>query len=69
MDLKIDGLFTALLVFGGLIATALYGSIWLVSSLVSEPGDTYKVTEKVEPTIEIVIKENKVDTLYVYKFE
>ncbi len=46
------------------------GILFVVTLVVtSDGGKTIKSEVKIEPKIELIIKDNKVDTLYVYKIK
>ncbi len=60
-----DGLFRGLIIIGLLIGGALWGGWELVDWLFID--DAIKTTEPITPEIEIIVKDNVVDTLYVYR--
>lgn len=62
LDFEISGnvLFIFLVLF-----TVLIGVPMLVYSLIDKP--VLKSPTKIEPTIELIINDNRVDTVYVYK--
>lgn len=64
---KIDlsGIIPFFLICGILIGLACWGGYELVDWLFID--DAIKVTEPIKPEIEIIIKDNVIDTLYVYR--
>jgi hypothetical protein len=68
MDLKLDGLFTILIGAGVLIGIVVGSIIYGIVYFVSDDCGVIKVSEPIEPKIELFVTEdNKVDTLYVYE--
>jgi len=62
---NLDGVFTALLMGGLFIGLVLWGSWELIDWIFID--DAIKTTSPMVPEIELIIKDNKVDTLYVYR--
>lgn len=62
---NLDGVFTALIVGGLFVGLALWGSWELIDWVFID--DAIKTTSPIAPEIELIIKDNKVDTLYVYR--
>jgi hypothetical protein len=60
-----DGVFTALLVGGLFIGLVLWGAWELIDLIFID--DAIKTTSPLVPEIELIVKDNKVDTLYVYR--
>ena len=60
-----DGVFTALVVGGLLIGLILWGAWELIDLIFID--DAIKTTSPLVPEIELIVKDNKVDTLYVYR--
>ena len=60
-----DGVFTALVVGGLFIGLVLWGAWELIDLIFID--DAIKTTSPMVPEIELIIKDNKVDTLYVYR--
>lgn len=60
-----DGVFTALVVGGLFIGLAVWGAWELIDWAFID--DAIKTTSPMVPEIELIIKDNKVDTLYVYR--
>lgn len=67
MDIKLDGLFTSLIIFGAAIVLAIWGIVGLVDWIWVDDG--IRVDKPVTPELELIIKDNKVDTVYVYRFD
>ena len=65
MDFRLDGLISALIIFGVLIGAALWGAWELIDWLFID--DAIKVSKPITPEIELIVKDNVVDTLYVYR--
>lgn len=63
--IKLDGLVTVLFGFGLIFGLALW-SIWGLIDLFFISEDI-RSDKPIKPEIELVIKDNKVDTVYVYK--
>lgn len=62
---NLDGVFTALVVIGLFIGLVLWGAWELIDLIFID--DAIKTTSPMVPEIELIIKDNKVDTLYVYR--
>jgi len=60
-----DGVFTALLMGGLFIGLAVWGAWELIDWILID--DAIKTTSPIVPEIELIIQDNKVDTLYVYR--
>ena len=60
-----DGVFTALVVGGLFIGLVLWGAWELIDLIFID--DAIKTTSPMVPEIELIVKDNKVDTLYVYR--
>ena len=54
-----------LIYLGEAIASVIIGSIWFITWLASD--ESIKSNKPIKPEIQLVIKNNKVDTLYIYK--
>lgn len=67
MNINFGNLFLALVLFGALIMGAIWGCWELIDWLWID--DAIKVTEPLNPELEIIVKDNVVDTLYVYRLE
>ena len=61
MDINLSGMFTALILFGATIVLV----VWGVTSFFTD--DAIKSDKPIVPEIELIIKDNKVDTVYVYR--
>jgi hypothetical protein len=61
----LDGLFSALVIFGLIIG----GVYWVGWELIDWLwiDDAIKVSKPITPEIEIIVRDNVVDTLYVYR--
>ncbi len=64
---SLDGLFTYLILFGAAIVLAIWGIIGLIDWIWVDDG--FRVDKPVTPEVELIIKDNKVDTVYVYRFD
>lgn len=62
---NLSGMFTALIVIGLLIGGVLWGAWELIDWLWID--DAIKVTKPIKPELQIVVKDNIIDTLYVYR--
>lgn len=62
---NLDGLVSALVVGGLFIGLAVWGAWELIDWIFID--DAIKTTSPMVPEIELIIKDNKVDTLYVYR--
>jgi hypothetical protein len=62
---NLDGLVSALIFAGLFIGLAVWGSWELIDWIFID--DAIKTTTPIVPEIELIIKDNKVDTLYVYR--
>jgi len=60
-----DGLIPSLIIFGAMIVAVIWGCWELVDLFFID--DAIRTTEPIIPEIELVVKENVVDTLYVYR--
>lgn len=60
-----NGVFTALVVGGLFIGLVLWGAWELIDLIFID--DAIKTTSPLVPEIELIIKDNKIDTLYVYR--
>jgi hypothetical protein len=60
-----DRFFTALVVEGLFIGLAVWGAWELIDWIFID--DAIRTTSPMVPEIELIIKDNKVDTLYVYR--
>jgi hypothetical protein len=60
-----DRFFTALVVVGLFIGLAVWGAWELIDWIFID--DAIRTTSPMVPEIELIIKDNKVDTLYVYR--
>jgi hypothetical protein len=60
-----DGVFTALVVGGLFIGLSVWGAWELIDWIFID--DAIRTTSPMVPEIELIIKDNKVDTLYVYR--
>jgi CHASE2 domain-containing sensor protein len=65
MSPNFDGVITALIIIGMVIVATLWGFWELIDWLFID--DAIRSTEPLIPDIELVIKDNKVDTVYVYR--
>lgn len=65
MDIKLDGLFEALIVFGVVFGLSVWGIWELIDWLWID--DAIRVSSPIRPELEIVVKDNVVDTIYVYR--
>jgi hypothetical protein len=54
--------FFAVGIFCAVLAAIIMGAIWFFVS-----SDEIKSEKRIEPKIELIIKDNKVDTLFIYK--
>jgi hypothetical protein len=61
----LDGLVSGLITIGVLIIVVIWGGWELIDWLFID--DAIKVTEPIVPELEIIVKDNVVDTLYVYR--
>lgn len=61
----LDGLVSGLITIGILIVVVIWGGWELIDWLFID--DVIKVTEPLVPELEIIVKDNVVDTLYVYR--
>lgn len=50
---------------GAAVASIIIGSIWFVTWLASD--DSIRTDKPIKPELELIIKDNKVDTVYVYR--
>lgn len=64
---SLDGILETLIAFGVLIGLSVWGLFSLYSHYLV--NHDIKVKKPLVPTIELVIENNKVDTLYVYKIK
>ncbi len=62
---NLDGMFTMLIIIGLAIGLAVWGGYELVYHLFIDHA--IKVTEPIQPELEIIVKDNVIDTLYVYR--
>lgn len=62
---NLDGLVPTLVGFGVVIALALWGCWELIDWLLID--DAIRSTTPIVPEIELVVKDNVVDTIYVYR--
>jgi len=62
---NLDGLFSGLVVFGLIIGGGFCMGLELIDWLWID--DAIKVTKPITPEIEIIVRDNVVDTLYVYR--
>lgn len=62
---NLDGMLVSLIVIGLLIGCAIWGGWELIDWLLID--DVIKVSEPIKPELEIIVKNNVVDTLYVYR--
>ena len=63
---SLDGVFTALVVVVGLfIGLVLWGAWELIDLIFID--DAIKTTSPMVPEIELIVKDNIIDTLYVYR--
>ena len=60
-----DGLIPALIVIGALIVLAVWGCWGLIDWLFID--DAIRVTEPLVPELELTVKGNVIDTVYVYR--
>lgn len=58
----IASMFIAVGVFCSVVVAIIMGTIWFFVS-----SDEIKSEKRIEPKIELIIKNNKVDTLFIYK--
>jgi hypothetical protein len=65
MDFDLSGMFTTLILLGAGIVLAIFGCWELIDLIWID--DAIKVSKPIIPTIELIIKNNQVDTLYVYR--
>jgi hypothetical protein len=65
MDYNFSGMFTVLIIFGAVIVLAIWGCWELIDYIWID--DAIKVSKPIIPTIELIIKNNQIDTLYVYR--
>lgn len=65
MKINLDGLFPTLIIIGLLIGLLIWGSWELVDWLFID--DAIKTSKPIIPELEITVKNNKIDTLYVYR--
>ena len=61
-----DNLVVTLVGFGAAIVLAIWGILTLVDWIWID--DSIRVDKPIVPEIELIIKDNKVDTVYVYRF-
>ena len=64
---NLDGIVPALIVFGMIISLSIWGCWELVDWLFID--DAIRVTTPIIPEIELVVKDNIVDTIYVYHYK
>lgn len=62
---NLSGMFTGLILIGLLIGGVLWGSWELIDWIWID--DAIKVSKPITPELEIIVKDNVVDTLYVYR--
>jgi hypothetical protein len=62
---NLDGLVSALIFLGFVICLATWGAWELIDWAFID--DAIKTTSPIVPEIELIIEDNKVDTLYVYR--
>lgn len=62
---NLDGLVPGLIVMGMLIVAAVWGVFELVDWLFID--DAIRVTEPLVPELELTVKDNLIDTIYVYR--
>jgi hypothetical protein len=62
---NLDGLIPGLIVLGMLIVAAVWGVWELVDWLFID--DAIRVTEPLVPELELTVKDNVIDTIYVYR--
>ena len=61
----LDGVVSGLITIGILIVVVIWGGWELIDWLFID--DAIKVTEPIVPELEIIVKDNVVDTLYIYR--
>ena len=64
-SIDFSGAFIAMAILGGIIGLALWGAWELIDWLFIFDG--IKSTEPIQLTLELIIENGKVDTLYVYQ--
>ena len=60
-----DGLFSGLIIGGLIIGLAVWGCWELVDWLIID--DAIKVSSPINPELQIIVKDNVIDTLYIYR--
>lgn len=63
----LDGFFTSLIILGAAVVLAVWGIVGLIDWIWVDDG--IRVDKPVVPELELIIKDNKVDTVYVYRFD
>jgi hypothetical protein len=66
---NLDGIVEGLIAFGVIIGLAVWGLVSLYDYYFVFVFDGIKSPTPIKPRIELVIKDNKVDTLYVYEIQ
>lgn len=64
---NLEGLVPGLIIIGILICLILWGSWELIDLLFID--DAIRVSKPIVPELELVVKDNVIDTVYVYRFE
>jgi len=65
MTPNLDGFIPALITFGVLICASIWGMWELIDWIFID--DAIKVSKPIIPEIELIVKDNIIDTLYVYR--
>ena len=65
-DINFDVVFIAIFIFGILVVGVIWGGVELYQLTVTE--FIYTVEQPITPEIQLIINNNQVDTLYVYRF-
>jgi hypothetical protein len=65
--INLDGLVPGLITVGIVICLLVWGSWELIDWLLID--DAIRVTKPIIPELELVVKNNVIDTVYVYRFD